>query len=358
MKILELIGRPRVVVVLGLAILTSGVLAWQWATQVPDPVFNGRRLSEHLASIQIEGFKPVGSGIQRNVRHPFVPAFMGAEELRREVAEALESAGTQSHPLLVRMLHARASRWSIFLYPRLRSASDRYPQLKRFVNEVPPGDLAWHQQARAALALRHLGPRAQAVLPEVLPLLDDPDRALVAAMAVLYLRPERESDILQLTNQLRITQLPAFARGPTSIDWNNASTLLVLATFGEKARGAAPVLIPYLSSTSEMVRGSAALALAAGRSEPQVVVPMLTKSLSNLLQVPLGLGAGRQARRFHDSTPAEMMIQALGRYGADAASAIPILEAYARTDDFERFIAAEVLNKVRGAVEAAPPTGK
>jgi len=192
------------------------------------------------------------------------------------------------------------------------------PPVSGFVNNV-----------RALAALNELGPLAAPAIPKILPMLGDPDRAHVAIAAILSIQPELESDILSLTNVLRIKRTSISGASPSL---RHSSAILALSTFGPKARGAIPVLLDCLHSTNGWVRGSAAIALARAGAPASKVVPSILTDLPKSNPPPYGptipptaASWAQEQKRIEDWQNWQMDILALAEFGPRARAALPIL---------------------------------
>jgi HEAT repeat protein len=226
----------------------------------------------------------------------------------------VQKVGTNALPMLVRMLRAKDGRFARHLW-RIREG---HPILKTVVPMKPPVS-GFVNNVRALAALNELGPLAAPAIPKILPMLGDPDRAHVAMAAILSIQPELESDILSLTNVLRIKQTSISGASPSL---QHSSAILALSTFGPKARGAIPVLLDCLHSTNGRVRGSAAIALARTGAPVDKVLPWIMADLPQSNPPPL-----------HPTFPPtvedwrnwKMDILALAEFGPKARAALPIL---------------------------------
>ncbi len=184
----------------------------------------------------------------------------------------------------------------------------------RVLHLGPPG--AWSRQILALGAFRQLGPLAGPALPRIIPLLRDPELADVAIYAILSIRPERERDVLSLTNALSLHG------ADVHLNFVHCAAILALSTFGHKASGAVPVLLPYLQSTNDILRGAAATTLVRIGASPQSIVPLIAMNLPQT-NVPISL-----LPPFPQSDPLGpvlMNLWALGECGKHARMALPII---------------------------------
>src|SRR5262249_2129424 len=133
------------------------------------------------------------------------------------------------------------------------------------------------RQFAGAAALQQLGPRAAPAIPRLIGMLDHPERADAALVALLAVRPTAERDILGLTNCFGIQKGGTYRSDPASL---HGLSLLALSTFGPKASNAVPFLVAASSSTNVWVRGCSAAALARIGAPPDQVVPLVIRSLT------------------------------------------------------------------------------
>src|SRR5687767_13269709 len=91
------------------------------------------------------------------------------------------------HTTLVRMLRSKEShveRWT-------QTMADKWSFVRRFV--PPRTNIKFAQKLGAVAAFYRLGPRGEPAVPDILPLLTDPDDSLAAMLALMCIRPERQS---------------------------------------------------------------------------------------------------------------------------------------------------------------------
>ena len=279
-----------------------------------DPVYEGKKLSEHLEAFQNRGLHHASVG---------PPRF----ELRcsnTNAYQAIRAVGTNGLPMLVEMLGStdRIHRW-------YEDFSHRYPWIKKYLT-IKSSD-AWKRVGHAMAAFTELGPRAAPAMPKIIRLLRDPECSSVAVAALLAIQPDREQDILSLTNVLRITRTSASGATP---DLQHADAIMALSTFGPRARGARAVLLDCLHSRGPRVQATAALALARIGAPAEEVVPQVLAHLP-AVDTPAGparLGAITPAAiarmRQLDETAqfAIINLSALGEFGPAASAALPMLE--------------------------------
>ena len=125
-------------------------------------------------------------------------------------------------------------------------------------------------------------------IPRIIPLLNDPNRALLAMVALLALQPEREADILSLTNVFGITTPDASGSSPALL---HSTAALALSSFGPKASAARPVLMKCLTYDDEGLRAASAIALSRIGAPANEVVPTLVEALNRFQTNPSGSGS-------------------------------------------------------------------
>lgn len=289
-----------------------------------DPLFEGKPLSEHLEAFREHGLAAANTG----------PPRIDLECSNPRAYEAIRAVGTQALPMLTEMLGStdRMYRW-------FEEFSARQPWIRKYVKLRPPE--AWKRQVHALAAFIELGPKAAPAIPRILPLLRDPECATVAIVALLAIQPEREADILSLTNVLRISR---DGSGGATPDLQHGNALVALSTFGRRAAGAKPVLLDCLRTGSPRAQGAAAIALAEIGVPAVEVVPQILGHLPSV-ETPVGLprtgpmpGPGGFAA-MHAQEEAErvalMNLSALERFGPAAAAAVPALTHLASHPDPE-----------------------
>ncbi len=299
-------------------IVVTLVIAFVYATRENDPVYEGKRLSEHLQRLQGLGisFGGVNSSPPDGRNGPSVTH---SDDLT--TLYAIDAVGTNALPMLTRMLSTRDSRIKIWI----QSMADQHKVIRRFIPDNR--NRAWARQIGGLVAFSRLGPQAATAIPDIIPLLNDPDTAMSAMVALRHIRPEREKDILSLTNVFRIQTLPR-PGGPVGL--LPSSAILVLSTFGNKASNTTPLLIECLTSTNEYIHSSAAVALARLGAAPEKMVPLIIANLSKINPPPLTfLGPGgpmsNREQLMMSAMNVQLSIWALGEYGHHASNALPIL---------------------------------
>lgn len=291
------------------------VMAIRLLGRPEDPLFEGKRLSEHLEAFQNRGLHHGG------IRPPRIELTCWNTNAYR----AIRAVGTNGLPMLVEMLGStdRIHRW-------YEEFADRNPWIKKYLT-IKPSD-AWKRVGQAMAAFTELGPRAAPALPEVIRLLHDPQCGSVAVVALLAIQPEREQDILSLTNVLRITRTSASGSRP---DQQHADGIMALSTFGPRASGARAVLLDCLRSRGPLAQATAAVALARIGAPPEEVVPLVLNRLPTV-DTPAGparMGAVTPAAmiRMQQLMEAErialIQLSALGEFGPAASAALPALES-------------------------------
>jgi len=303
--------------IIGLALAGLCLTAVFYQSPVNDPVYKGRLLSDW---VQSEGFHTGGLRLQGSELPP--DPGISVPPSNPEFIEAISKAGTDALPLLVRMIGRKESRMELWL----QSMADNHSFIRRFVR--PRSNLETARQFGAVASFYQLGPQAAPALPAIIPLLKDPDFAGAAMLAIMYIRPEREQDILQLTNVLHLWK-PARSGGP---EHSHLMAILVLSTFGSKASGAVPILLEQMTSTNGNVRAAAAVALARIGAPSEKAVPLILRDLEDVSKTqsgPMISGNPSQIEKmiqFHfDDMHIRMNIWALGQYAQNARAALPTL---------------------------------
>jgi len=274
-----------------------------------DPVYEGRRLSEWVA---LGGFNGGGLVLHGSEMPP--DPRIGNAPSDPQAMQAISKLGPQAFPLLVGMLGGQE--W--FFERPLRTLAIKYPFLTKFLR---PYNLVFARQVGAVGAFSLLGSRGTPALPDILPMLRDPDRAMAAMYAVMYINPSREEDVLSLTNVLRIQKGPPSSPAPVL----HTTALLILGKFGSRAAGAVPVLTGCLTSTNEMIQGAAAVALARIEAPSEKVISLMIANLPTSPPTRLRPGNIAYAAQFETRNTARMTVWALGHSGAHARGALPIL---------------------------------
>jgi len=291
-----------------------------YGTRVNDPVYEGKPLSTYLAAFR--GGVGFGS-VTMEMGQPDEFKAPGLWELRcsdPRAYQAISSVGTNALPMLVRMLKSNDSRVRRWVWRQ----SEGRAFIRKHIRMKPP-TAGFARQIGALAAFRELGPRAAPAIPKIIPLLDDPNLAHVAIVALTYIQPQRERDVLSLTNVLRIRTRSFTGASPSLL---HAGAILALATFGPKAAGATPILMDCLNSTNGEVQAACAIALLKIGAPPDKVVPLVVQHLplTNPLSLNRPLGAPQLMNQRHtEERNLIMNIWTLGEYRRHAQSALPIL---------------------------------
>jgi HEAT repeat protein len=173
-----------------------------------------------------------------------------------------------------------------------------------------PGDNSAGFRIQAAQALAKIGPEANAAIPPLVKLLDNPQAASAAAFALRQLGPEALQPVLETW--------------ATQRSFNRPGVIQALSQFGPQAKPAAPKLVEALASPDARVRELAAHAV---RQIGTEAVPFLEKALV-----------------MPDSRVRKTAAAILGEIGSAAESAIPALTQALRDSDLAvRIQAAQAL---------------
>jgi HEAT repeat protein len=287
--------------------------AFYFATRVEDPPYNGMHLSEHLRNLKGFAILPVG-GFSEGRLHLEPRIRFQANE---PTLEAISKVGTNALPMLIQMLAFKDSRIGLWL----RSMAENHQAVDKFLQFVSPPE--WTRRMRALVAFHRLGPQAAPAVPDIIPLLDDPECAAIALLAIWSIRPDKEDHILSLTNVFRVQKANRSGLTPAML---HSMAILALGTFGNKASGATPILLQSLTSTNERIRTVAAVALARIGAPAESVVPLITANLleTNALASTHIIGSA-PIRLDMDELNLMMNIWALGEYGPAARLALPVL---------------------------------
>jgi hypothetical protein len=317
-------GKFKRVFGLIVALLVAALFYLFYANLDTDPTYKGKRLSQHLENLTNGWFScgmPIG-----NSRYPDKPEppRVRFEYENADALDAIAKVGTNGLPMLVRMLQSKdsvARKW-------FWDFAQKHQLVAKLFHPKPPDAL--DRQISAAAALSKLGPLASPAIPQIVPLLRNPDSALVALVALASIHPEREEYILAMTNVLNIRGGKPML-GPEVGDLH-AAAILTLSSFGATARGAAPILMQTLNSTNNLVQAASAVALARMGANPGKVVPVIVGRLplTNRAPVPdspltARLDYGGIMQRATTDRNLALNIWALGDYGCYARPALPIL---------------------------------
>jgi HEAT repeat protein len=209
----------------------------------------------------------------------------GWGESQKRAVAAFGDMGEKALDPLVKMIGARDSR----LKTALKTLAEYQTFIKfRFVeHEV--------QRQRAVRGFRALGPLANAAIPALTKLLDDPQTREAAVYALIGIGKEAALPVASMLTcndpQLR----------------ENAA--MALGSLRSSARAAVPALVKSLQTDNDEMGISVAIALAYIGQRPDLVVPALIQKL----QTP-------------NPTLRVFSLMALRTFGSQAKSAIPALE--------------------------------
>jgi HEAT repeat protein len=287
-------SRIGLVAVLGLAAI--GLVLY--ASRTNEPSFQGRALSHWLSDIE-------------NAR----------DDREAEPAKyAVRQIGTNAIPSLLSLMRAEDSRLKQTIIFLLR---------KQRIFRLRIAD-ATSKHLRSALGFEALGAEARSAVPDLKRMLDHPKTVYLAGMALISISPGGVDAVvsgLGSTNVV-VRRESAGVLGALGIErfWSKGSEARMDAL---QARGhiAVPPLINALIDPDELVRARAATALGVLGQRPEIALPALIKNLrdTNGWRVPASAA------------------KALGRFGPDAASAVPALKEAAQHKD----------SRVREAAEGA-----
>jgi hypothetical protein len=296
-------------------LLLAGFL---YVTRESDPVYDGQRLSEHL-----KAFERCGQIIASmdNLTEPEISFYYPDQRAADRARLAVDKVGVKALPMLARMLKEKNSRIGSWI----QAMAEQHRWLRRLVphRRYDPGS----RRMAAVVAYHFLGPKAASAIPRIIPLLRDPECAQDAAFALRPIRPEREKDLLSLTNVLNIPVPPGRSWG---LNLERSTAILILASFGTRAGGAIPTLMECLRSTNEWDQGAAAVALVKLGAPAEKVVPLILRNLPQTNPPPAAFGPPRGPGPFRPSVHDSLIhilrdLWALGEYGGRARMALPIL---------------------------------
>ena len=245
--------RKRVQLTLaGLFLAVLAVLGWEI-------------LRPHEANPIIDG-KPLTSWLDY-----YLP---GSSEAQREMADrALDKAGTNAIPTLLRMLRQRDSSFK----QKVMELARKQHFIK--VHYIP----AEWRNAAASLAFLELGARAEAAVPALIEIYEvnlSPYSRQCSARSLGYIGPAAKRAI------------PVLLRGMANTNaLVRCDTLLALADFHAEPEVVVPALTDALNDPNGNVRVSACTALWKVGREARPAVPALVKSLSDPDRSVKGLAA-------------------------------------------------------------------
>lgn len=331
-------------------VVTAGILiaVYRWA-QPADPVFEGEPLSKHLKLAHSDGISMGGVGPRLDLQAP------GLRDLHSHPAldRALRAVGTNALPLLVDMLGTKDPALKVRLWEWSWNWSRRHPRFPKLFR--PNFEFAFGRNVRALAAFHQLGPAASPAIPRILPLLDDPDTALQALVALLSIGPRSEAEALAPTRLLAIPspdqEHPKLLR---------SVAFFGLASIGLPASNAAPTIRPFLSSTNGRLRSSAAIAWVRIGAPADVVLPVLERALQTDaggtpdLGIPPrpGTPAAITATKASIENQRNLLMDlyALAELGPRARTALPTVEGLRNhSDPVIRSAAAIAHEKIQGA---------
>ena len=293
-------SRHRRVVALLICAVLAGVLAVK-LNRSDEPSYGGRDLSEWVMRFHWD--QP--------------------EKTRLEAGEAIRQIGTNAIPSLFEAIQYEAPPWK--------------KKLRRWISRFSGGSanserwMSWPEQRAdmAKGAFVHLGPAAESAIPELVGLLNDPQRSYTASRASSVLGFIGKPALEPLINVATTGAIPARCLALRSLGGLNSNAVPAIA-----------LLIERLGDSNATVAASAAIALGQIKSEPARVVPALTTA-------------------FGDPRPwvSSFSARALVDFGRDARSAVPVLvEALSATNADTRNIATNTLRYIAPEVLTnAPP---
>jgi hypothetical protein len=295
-----------------------------YATSENDPVYYGKRLSKHLEAYSADGLHAGGAlnsvGESTVLILPGIKAHCSDQIAR----EAVFHVGPKALPMLVRMLKKQDTRLQRWIWEMVES----HKFLSRHIRMKPP-TTGFPGQLRALAAFQELGPRAAPAIARIIPLLDDPDLAVFAIAAILSIQPERERDILALTNVLGMKGASISGAPP---DLMYSSAILALSTFGAKASGAVPALFKCTQSTNGQVRVDAMYALVRIGAPAESVLPLIIAEIPKTNPPPFvpsfpptATSVAQETKASEDYRALVMALYVLGELGQKATSALPAI---------------------------------
>jgi hypothetical protein len=311
------------------AILLGGtlvlvVVAVLYATNENDPVYCGKRLSKHLEAYSAEALH--FGGALNNAGESTVLILPGIKSCCSDpiAREAVVQVGPKALPMLVRMLKKQDTRLQRWIWETVES----HKFLNQHIRMKPPTS-GFAGQLRALAAFKELGRRATPAVARIIPLLDDPDFAVFAIAAILSIQPERERDILALTNVFRMKGVSISGAPPDLI---YSSAILALSTFGAKASGAIPALFKCTQSTNAQVRVDATYALVRIGAPAENVLPLIIAEIPKTNPPPFvpsfpptAASIAQEIKASEDYRKLVMALYVMGELGQKAISALPAI---------------------------------
>ena len=263
-----------------------------------EPVYQGKKLSAWLEDMQPPIFYAY-------------TVYPNAGGVAGESAEnAIREIGTNGIPLLLRAIHTKEFPLKKLLM-RLAAKQSHFKVAFR---------TAAARRGRAAAAFQALGPAADAAIPALVGLLDDPESAREIGFVLAQRGPKVVVPVTQaLANGNAAFRLNAVGFMEGRLGWFTDSELTV------------PALVNCLKDSSSPVRERTAHCLGLMSKNPTLVVPALTKTLA-------------------DKNPSvrAMASWALGEFGKQAESAISALsKSLGDEDKGVRDCASYALERIR-----------
>jgi hypothetical protein len=236
------------------AMLLAG-LAWiifHPKSEPPEPMYQGKPLSQWLAA-----YDPANTNRQ--------PALM------KETQNAIRQMGTNSIPIMLRMLERHDSPIKARFMELMRRQSlfktEFIPELNRY--------------ERAAMGLEVLGQRASNAVPELIRIYDmnhSQNSQVIIARVLGLMGPTAQAAVPSLLRDAASTN-----------NYLYASAVFALSRICSDAHTAVPVLVDALQSSNRSVRITAASRLGAFGPEAKAAVPALLQLLEQSRRLPADL---------------------------------------------------------------------
>jgi flagellar basal body-associated protein FliL len=253
-----------------------GVFAWVELHQ-SEPSYQGRSLRVWLQAYS-EGKS--------------TPDWLHSQQVQQQLQQqsnAIAQIGTNAIPVLLSMLQVKDSVVRSNLICLLRRQT--------FIRVHPHTDREYH--SIALNGFEALGPIGKPAVPVLIHLLEDPELRRNAAFSLGRIGPASVDAVPILISWLTNTEV---ATRYCAVD--------ALGRIGPAARKAQPALLEHTNDANRFVRTAIELALGRQKAYPDILIPKLIQELE----------ADLAANRFE---PAK--VQALGAFGVQAKSAVPIL---------------------------------
>jgi len=286
----------RVGLVAVLALAAIGVLLY--VSRTTEPSFQGRALSQWLSDIE-----------NANDDREAEPA-----------RNAVRQIGTNAIPYLLGMMRAKD--------PRLKQTiinlfGKQHVFRFRIANSTS-------KHLHSMLGFEALGAEASSAIPDLKMLVNNPNAVRFAVAALAHINPdgvEAATSGLQSTNAIVRRETAGVLGLMGLVRFRTNALPADLDLLAAQADRTVPPLIRALSDSDELTRARAATSLGLLGQKPEVTVPALIKNLqvTNSWRVPASAAKG------------------LGRFGKNAAPALPALKA----------IAAHSNSRVREAASSA-----